>query len=170
MATKSKSRRSFFLLAACRWPRNSSMTHPFLWNISAYMNINISTVSDSDEVPRTNLCMLGSHTSDSLLPPIVYVLEFLEAFSCALIRFVSLQPGPHFMTASRMGLNPRHINPTRVADQPRPMALIIGMIATVAPAPTQHLTRLLAADAVPGPSGYRSTTRILRIVKAEAAL
>ncbi len=54
---------------------------------------------------------------------------------------------------------------TKTDTHPRPMAFSNGFTNATAPAPIQHLTRFMAAVAVPELSRFRSTTRVLRPVK-----
>src|SRR5438094_426199 len=77
----------------------------------------------------------------------------------------ALHLGPQRMVMKRSGIINKYKMARRVYVHPEPMASISGTIATEAPAPREHRTRLLAAVAVAGSWGYISTTRTLNTVK-----
>ena len=69
------------------------------------------------------------------------------------------------MVTNMTGLTRIQTPATRTDVHPRRMAFSNGFTNATAPAPIQHLTRFMAAVAVPELSRLRSTTRVLRAAK-----
>ena len=85
----------------------------------------------------------------------------LAAFS----RRCFLHPDPNRITTIKGGMVTKTTSPINVKHQPRPMERIIGSRTPVAPAPIRQRTKLFAAVAVAALFGYRSTSKVLTVLK-----
>ena len=104
------------------------------------------------------------------------MIRQLRLFSSFLLRFYflpfslrtrrsSLHTGPHFSSTSSIGIATMQTRAIKVKHHPHPMTSIMMLMIPVPPAPMKQRMRLFAA-VVDGDWGYKSTTRVLKILNA----
>lgn len=130
---------------------------PLLYHHSLFMPFSTSfSLSLAPPIPPCS----SSRLSYSASTPVSFLFSSTSLLRSSLRLCLARHTGPHQIMATCNGIIAICTSPANVYAHPRPIASNIGNTTAVAPAPKRHLAKFMAAVAVPGLLGCKSTIKM----------